>query len=366
MQPKFGPWVTNVSETGFNVLWVTEAPMLSFVGISECDGTPYERGDRQRFYETSSGRAVAGTYHNVRVEGLKPGTKYEYRIYARTVQDDSDPYAIDYGPEMIVKHKGKIQTVKTLSTKAESCRFSMVNDMHFKAEKYNKLMSTANTDSLDFIALDGDIISFSQVLDTVVKYTFSPIQDQLLQAPVVFARGNHESRGRDFSKVISLFPTPTGEFYYSFRQGPVAFLVLDGGEDKPDSAPEYSGYAHFDNYRAAEQAWLEKAVKDPQFTSAKYRVVLIHMPMASIPTKNSWHGMKYLMQNYLPILNKANINLMLSGHTHRFYHHPADEAHTFPIVENSNMERLDFSADAKGITIRTYDLGGAKVRDIKF
>ena len=55
------------------------------------------------------------------------------------------------------------------------------------------------------------------------------------EVPAFFARGNHETRGAFSVNFPEYFPTNSGKLYYAFRQGPVYFIVLDCGEDKPDS-----------------------------------------------------------------------------------------------------------------------------------
>ncbi len=66
---------------------------------------------------------------------------------------------------------------------------------------------------------------------------------------LLFSIGNHETRGVYSDALIKYFPTSTGTFYYRFNIGKVCFLVLDSGEDKPDSDLEYAGIADYDNYR---------------------------------------------------------------------------------------------------------------------
>ena len=103
----------------------------------------------------------------------------------------------------------------------------MVNDMHNDVKKYSTLMSGMDKAKTDFVVLCGDIISYAPGADSVMKYTFGPIDDIAASFPVIYARGNHEGRGPEWYDIPKLFPSPTGEFYFSFRQGPVAFLVLD-------------------------------------------------------------------------------------------------------------------------------------------
>jgi 3',5'-cyclic AMP phosphodiesterase CpdA len=147
-----------------------------------------------------------------------------------------------------------------------------------------------------------------------------------------------------------------------FRQGPCAFLVLDGGEDKPDSSGEYFDTADFDAYRAAELEWLKQAVKDPAFTSARWRVVLIHIP--TILHVSPWYCQQWLCDNVLPVLNGAGVDLMLSGHHHRYiYVDPRQDGNQndFPIIVNSNVDRLDFKADDKHLDVKVVDADGKEI-----
>ena len=55
------------------------------------------------------------------------------------------------------------------------------------------------------------------------------------------------------------------QFYFSFEHGPVYAIVLDTGEDKPDSEEVYAGIVDSDNYRREQAAWLEKEIQKPAF-----------------------------------------------------------------------------------------------------
>ncbi len=346
-----GPWLQNVTETEFTVMWMTEGKCLSWIEIAPDDGTPFEASERQDVYRSVAGKRWTGTSHAVRVTGLEPGESYRYRILVREVVDDSNPYGSLYGKEYTSSKRG---TVTTMDYSAGECRFSMVNDMHDRKDLYRDLTAPMSDSDPDFLLLNGDIVSYATSIDTVINHTFDPIRELAADIPVVFARGNHEGRGADSYKVADLFRTPTGEFYYLFRQGPVAFVVLDGGEDKPDSSVEYSGLADYDAYREAELAWLAEAVKDPLFAGAPVKVAVCHIPTLRFP--DSWYSQIWINEKFNPILNSAGVDLMLSGHHHRHFLVEAGECgNDFPILANSNTERLDFVSDGSQISIGIHD-----------
>ena len=357
----YGPWVHNVSETGFTLIWIGQEPSLDYVEIAPIDGTSFETCSRPRYYESRFGKRVTGTFHHVRIDGLQPGTAYRYRIVGKVVKDDHSAYRTTYGPERRVfgnvKKGQREYSIRTLDSRADTCRFSILNDIHFNDKRFATLASGINTDKTDFLVLNGDIASYAVSIDTVIKHSIAPIAEQIARVPTIFVRGNHEGRGRDANKVYDLYPTSTGEFYYSFRQGPAAFIVLDGGEDKPDDSCEYSGMADYDNYRAQELEWLKKAVKDPSFTSAPIKICLIHVPTFS--RKGAWYGEQWMSKNFTPVLSEAGIDLMLSAHYHQYMAQDAGvDGIGYPIVVNSNTERMDVVVTATGIEINTYDEKG--------
>lgn len=46
------------------------------------------------------------------------------------------------------------------------------------------------------------------------------------------------------------------DYYYVRTISGIDFLMLDSGEDKPDSDFEYNEIADFDNYRVKEAEWI--------------------------------------------------------------------------------------------------------------
>ena len=67
------------------------------------------------------------------------------------------------------------------------------------------------------------------------------------ETPMYYTRGNHETRGRSAWAFQNYFSPFSEHIYYMYRQGPVCFVALDSGEDKPDSDLEYYGLTMYDN-----------------------------------------------------------------------------------------------------------------------
>lgn len=129
------------------------------------------------------------------------------------------------------------------------------------------------------------------------------------ETPILFTRGNHETRGVFADSLGDYFPGQDGRFYGIYRYGDVCILLLDCGEDKPDDHAEYNGLADYDAYRTEECEWLKKAVRSEEFLTASARIVLLHIP----PMAEAWHGSVHLNELFVPVLNEAGIDLMLCG-----------------------------------------------------
>ena len=210
LEVKYGPWVTNVSETGFDVVWVTPDVSLAAVAVFPDDGTSYYAQVRPRFYETVVGRRVARNYHRIHVDGLQPGTDYRYRIFGKEQLSIDPSYALNYGGERDLCKEFK---VRTLDKKAESCEFSIVNDIHANAERYRKLLAPLDRKETDFVVLNGDMVNSSHKIDTVIKYTYDVVKQYIAELPVFYVNGNHETRGSEFHLLPNIVGTPTGTYY---------------------------------------------------------------------------------------------------------------------------------------------------------
>ena len=351
-----GPYLQAVTDTEATIMWVTDTKALSWVEVAPEEDKHYYYTERPTYYQTQFGKRVIGTLHQVRVAGLEPGKKYRYAIYSKEVLGQKGS-AIHYGNIVAtnVYRKGA-QTIPTLNPTKESIEFVVMNDVHAKNEKMEAYLKHCfDKKSTDMVIFNGDMVSnipseqtiFEGFLDTAVKHFASDV-------PFFYVRGNHETRGECYSKYFELFPTSTGKPYYTFTHGNTFFLVLDCGEDKPDSNAHYYETAAFDAYRAEEAEWLKEVVESEECKSAKHRIVLLHMP--PISGDKMWHGTRHIQELFVPILNKANISVMLCGHTHKYSYH-TDQA-DFPIVVNSNEDALKVRVDANGINVDVVGMTG--------
>lgn len=119
--------------------------------------------------------------------------------------------------------------------------------------------------------------------------------------PVLYVRGNHETRG----PYAAALPAYLGmdSFFYTADYGEYRFLLLDSGEDKEDSHPEYGGMVNYGAYRAEMVEWLEKLEK-----TEKKSITLVHDSDICIEED--------LRERAQAQLQKLGATEIISGHYH--------------------------------------------------
>jgi predicted phosphodiesterase len=354
---KCGPWVMNVEQTEMTIVWTTTERCMGWVEIAPDDGTSFYTVERPRYDEDFMGRHVVSKVHHVRITGLEPGTTYRYRIYQQGV-DDSGHNPVPSGQITASNvYSQKPYAIRTMDHSKQDCSFTMINDIHGRDSIMLALTDGLKAEKPDFVVFNGDMTSFmGSIEDIEQQYMNRATKTFATDIPLVYVRGNHETRGPGFSEFLNLFPTKNNKPYYMFRQGPAVFVVLDSGEDKPDSDIEYGGTAAYDAYRAEMAAWLEQALQSEEFRSASVKVALLHIPFDK---GTGWYGNNELRRLLMPQLNKAGIDVMLSGHTHRYsYRDKGYCGNEFPILVNSNNDRVDVKITNQQIHMEVKDATG--------
>ena len=343
----YGPWVTESRSDRVTICWMSEVPGMAYVELS--DGT--------QVWETFAGRRIFKRLHSVQINGLEPGAELYYRVCGQDLTDDSNARNPRFGDI----YEGQWQRVRTFDPEAETCRFSVFNDIHNQIDEYGALAAQVDSAATDFLFLNGDIVSAGNyVADTLVRYELEPLGTLAAGLPVLFARGNHEGRGNNPQLVADIFPNEDpAPFYYTFRQGPVAFIVADGGETGHSRSILYSGSAVYEDYINEQIRWARQAMQEPLFADAPVKICLIHVPMIDHPDKNDYLLQRWLNVHFVPLLDEAGIDLMISADLHEFmYLTPGTMNNPFPILVNDDVRRLDCSYDSGKLTLTTYNAAG--------
>jgi hypothetical protein len=345
-----GPYLQQVTEDGATLVWTTNKKAIAWVEIAPKDDTNFYEKKRPKYYAAKIGLKQIATLHKVYIRGLKPGTRYRYRIFSKQILSHKG-YHTTYGDVVATKVFGhRPPSFKTNDPSKKSVSFLMVNDIHERPKVLKTLLINGGYKDADMILFDGDMVnslrSKKQMFDSFMDMAVHLFAGEI---PMYYTRGNHETRGAFASSFPRFFPSPSpmGKLYYLIREGPVCFIILDSGEDKPDTDIEYSGVANFDHYRKQEALWLRKVVQRKKFKDAPFKIAVLH-----IPPFGGWHGEEMVNKLFVPALNKADIDIMLCAHLHRYvYKSPQDGDWDFPIIVNGKNTVLQVKTDGQKINI---------------
>ena len=333
-----GPWICDMDSTGVTIVWVTDVPGISYVEMATDSTDHFYSKTRKRYYAAEAGRRIlTDSVHCVRIRGLKPDSKYRYRVVTQALKDwCNDDWVTLGGLAWSDVWKKKPYEFKTYPAKPREITFLVLNDIHERPQFMKELCKNVDLKKLDFVLLNGDmsnrIRSQKHIMDAYLDTCVSMFATDI---PLFFNRGNHELRGEFADYLNRYFPTNNGKYYRLQHVAGVDFLFIDSGEDKPDADLEYCGIVECDQYREEQERWLRSLQEEKKI--GKYPIVVFsHMP----PTLKNWHGPLHMQETLTPELNKMNVSVMLSGHLHRFDYQEPNEVINFPNLVNSNNTYL--------------------------
>jgi len=362
-----GPYLQYLTSSEVTIVWTTTTDCISWVELYEEDGINFYSKERPKFFAASDGLKTIGKIHQVTVTDLMPATRYVYRIYSKEVKNPNYRNPV-YGKTVATNvYRRKLLYFTTDNLEKEQTRCVVISDMHENASKIGKLLKDVNWDDIDFVVSNGDFVSdidyekdlFDGGLDTCVEIFAR-------EKPLFVVRGNHETRGSMAHELKNYFHFPQNKYYYTFSSGNTLFIVLDGGEDKPDSDIEYSELVDFDSYRTKEAKWLSKVTESEEFKRAENVIVFNHIP-PFVKGKSAWHGDIEIKDKFVPILNRAGIDLMICGHTHRYsFLDKNSSENNFPIIVLNNNCIMELSIDSSGIRATTIGIDKKVISQLVF
>lgn len=101
-----------------------------------------------------------------------------------------------------------------------------------------------------------------------------------------------------------------------------------------------------------EAEWLKATLASEECRKAPVKIVFCHIP----PDTKGWHGAVEVQEKFVPLLNDAEIDLMISGHLHRYrFYDKGTQGRKFPVVVNPARSRLEVSATADSIEMTVFD-----------
>ncbi len=341
-------------------MWQTWVPSYSWVEYGT-DTTDLSSWQMAR--TIVDGQVICnGTRNKIRIEGLKPGRTYYYRVYSQEILL-YQAYKKEFG-------ETAVSPVHSFTLPAENgSGFTAIvfNDLHKQSETLQALYSHVRDIPYDFVVFNGDCIDDPADHDEATAF-LSELNSTVGAAdvPVFYLRGNHEIRNAYSIGLRALFDYVGDKTYGAFNWGDTRIVMLDCGEDKPDSTWVYYGLNDFSGLRKEQVGFLEKELSSEEFRNASRRVLIHHIPIYAMDD-----AYNPCLELWGPLLDGAPFDICLNAHTHRHAFHPAGSAgNIFPVVVGGgySMEGatvMVLEKKGEGMTLKVLDTAGNTILDLK-
>jgi acid phosphatase type 7 len=265
--------------------------------------------------------AIPGTPWTIwktRLAKLERGTVYQYQVR----------YSLPTGSA-----QSPVYHFRSLDPQAKTLRFAAFNDLHNNDQTLAALLRFVKAEDYEFSLLIGDCFGDPSSADGARELfrtlsAYLPLLDSG-NKPIVFVRGNHETRGDFSSRLAYLFDLPNlnaalkadeQQWQFTLRAGPAFLLAMDTGEDDDFTTPadSYKRPKFWQSYRQRETQWLKEVLSTKPGDDAAWRVFVSHIPLYDPAGWICPSGRQY----WVPFLLEARIDLMLAGHDHAWRHLP--------------------------------------------
>ncbi len=322
------PMLQIPAPTSMGVAWGVATLSTGFVDL----GTKADLSDARRIFAGDGGlRALDSAALAVRLTGLTPDTTYHYR---------TGTIPVDFrGAYKILPGEATLSEAHTFRTPgpASPSTFAVINDTHENHPAIARLAAKIDTFGPAVTVWNGDTCNHLDQMPTMIQTLLNPGKCGLaVSRPVLFTAGNHDYRGalaRELPRLLlTREPTERESPYwtlgrnYALRQGDLALLGLDTGEDKPDWRGEWGGLAQFGPYRELQARWLADALERPEIKTAPFAVAFCHIPLFDdSPKANpgdlaegyaSWQRQCHDL--WSPLFERHGVQLVIAAHTHKF------------------------------------------------
>jgi acid phosphatase type 7 len=307
-----GPYLQVMTPNSVIVRWRTDELDAGFVRF----------GTDPKKLDLIAGNNTRTKEHIVTLGNLKPATKYYYMIegFKDTLQYDHNNYLYTF-PQIGKEDKYRIGIFG-------DCGTSTPNQLNTR-DQFEKYLG--NNPLTAWILLGDNAYSFGSDMEYQANF-FNSYKDNLLKkSPVFPAPGNHDYRDEPYAAEVAQrsgeiayyqnFNMPTkGEAgglpsntpaFYSYDIGNIHFLSLDshGTED--------NGTRLFDT-AGVQVKWVKADLEANK--NKGWIIAYWHHPPYSMGSHNSdtERQMVKIRENFIPILERYGVDLVLCGHSHSY------------------------------------------------
>jgi hypothetical protein len=293
-----GPFIQLVGDGQLGVGWQASAPSFGTVNWKQ------EQPEWQTSFYAEDGLKEYGVIQRASIDGYVPTKPLE--VFVESKEKKKNGLTV----------KSDVVKIPPLVSEKGETSFLMITDIHSRPEIYEPLVEKTGK-GVNFVVLGGDCIQDPSSESAIVKALTQPMAALAKKGlPFLFLRGNHETRG-DYGRFLrNHLILPREGYYGALTLGNLRLIHLDCGEDKPDDHVQLFGITALEPHMKKQAEWLKQETKSEAFKKAKFRVVLIHIPVNWNLEQNYWATTQY-SSLFTPTLNESGIHAIISGHTHK-------------------------------------------------
>ena len=345
------PWVllTGSHEVGFN--WMTTQPANSWLEYRQDTNSEW----KVSFYSKYGLKDGDTLYHKAYVKDYDPKKPIWYRFVGTEVIKFKF-FTAKYHPEV----RSEEGMIKPVVREDGSWTAAVFQDVHAQNDMYEPLLKLAGED-VTLVVSNGDPCHYFNSEEDIVKLLGIPLSFFAKKGIMAtFVRGNHETRGSHARYLPNYITLRNDQYYGTADLGFARVLFLDSGDDRADFNKQYGGSIDFDPYMLEEGEWLRKEVASEEYKKAPWKVVIMHIPPQT--GEDTWERAKPHFEDQVPTLVKAEPDIVLCGHDHRYQYYNKEDAKklgfSFPYVvgdtkplERATVERLDVKENELALTV---------------
>ncbi|KAK3000810.1 hypothetical protein RJ639_021763 [Escallonia herrerae] len=351
-------WVTGNAQIGLNVTPLDPSTVASEVWYGRESGkysmkrTGVSMIYSQLYPFEGLLNYTSGIIHHVKIDGLKPGTKYYYKCGDSSI------------PEMSEEHVFK--TLPLPGTNKYPSRIAVIGDLGVTSNSTTTIDHLIQNDP-SMVLMVGDLTYADQYRttggkgapcfscafpDAPIRETYQPrwdgwgrfMEPLASRVPMMVVEGNHEIEPQaaevTFKSYQTRFAVPSEEsgsnsnFYYSFDAGGVHFIML-------------GAYVNY-NTTGAQYAWLEADLQKIDRRVTPWLVAAWHPPWYNSYSSHyqEFECMRLQME---ALLYRCGVDIVFSGHVHsyertnRVYNYTMDPRGPVYITvgDGGNIEEVD-------------------------
>ena len=364
------PYAQLIGPDAVEIRWRTATPATATLFWTQDAALPRERWARS--VRAEDGMVCANEVaHRIRLEGIDPAKPLRFEAVSEPLTRFG-AYDIRRGAAF---GSGEI-ALRPLLGEGGALTFAVFNDLHGQAARHLPhflALPEVAAAKPAFALFNGDCADDCATQAGLEKRFLNALPP-LTRAglPALFLRGNHEYRGAMARRIRdNLAPLANGHYYGAFDLGPLRFLFLDSGEDKPDDSKVYGGLLATDAYLQEQADWLRREIATPEWKAAKRRVAFWHIPPnRGDAQEDAWHGPTRMRTVISPILKGAGLDVAVCAHTHHHDLRPVEEAYPYPTLigggpRDNEATVILVRATADALTLTAYDREGRQVHQVK-